>query len=900
MAFVPFLGFEASAGSGKTFNLVVRYLSLLFMGIEPEKILALTFTNKAASEMSERIVATLMDLEHRGELAVIAQTLECDPQELIEVKEVILERLLTSELKIMTLDKFFAQVLRKFSLYEGLQPTFGIKDSAKDVEVIKQMLSRTEVANEQKRLIHLSLMTQKRLSDLFELLEILYVKQKEFPRMAFKPHAYVALEQKALQKAFELQKLVMQSKDASATAKGGMQFETMEELLAKSWIGKESLNYRTFSKCFVPEMDSVLAELYELLRAYYKAKEEQFFYDLFSLLELYGQSRMQVAKHGGELSFDDVTVILYKLLRGGLDKDFIYFRLDSKIDHILLDEFQDTSVVQFEILRPLIEELASGEGAGDYKSFFYVGDIKQSIYRFRGGNKALFAKVQEDFGVDLQRLNVNYRSQKEVVHFVNQTFREHIEGYYDQEVAGGHDTGYVEIRENEELVSETTQIVSQLLDDGVASNDIAILTWTNKDGLVIAEAVKALGVEVVTETTAKLINHPQVAGLIQLLKYYYFNEGIYFENFKALFGLESTKPFGLDIKPIGLKKLLHTLVRVYSLYTGDQNIIRFINTASNYKDIDELVFEIDRESESLARLDQVGVRVLTIFKSKGLEYKHVITLDRMGKRNPDRSPLIYRYDKTKLLDIHLRQKSRERLDPHYAKAIDYNKMMAKEDELNALYVAFTRAEISLYIVKKPKLSMFELLDLDTVSYGTKPRYEKVTMEVIERPAFEYRPVCVGHQEVTAKSETTEGDLEAIEFGLALHYALEMLADFDPAAIADAMVALKNSFNISYEKQQQIHSRIKTLLGNENFVSLVSGKVSKEQPLAIDKKLYYIDLLIDKGDHYVVIDYKSSQEGYEYHAKQIKNYLFGVNKITGKRVEAYVVYPLEDEVVIKSV
>ena len=290
MAFIPFLGFEASAGSGKTFNLVVRYLSLLFMGIEPEKILALTFTNKAASEMSERIVATLIDLENRGELAAIAQTLECDPEELVEVKEVILQRLLSSELKIMTIDKFFAQVLRKFSLYEGLQPTFGIKDSAKDVEVIKQMLSRTEVASEQKRLIQLSLMTQKRLSDLFELLEILYVKRKEFPKMHFKPNAYMALENKALQKAKELQEMVLGSDLASATAKSGMSFETMEDLVQKSWIGRETLEYSTFKKCFVPEMDSVLHELYDLLRAYYKAKEEQFFYDLFSLLELYSQS----------------------------------------------------------------------------------------------------------------------------------------------------------------------------------------------------------------------------------------------------------------------------------------------------------------------------------------------------------------------------------------------------------------------------------------------------------------------------------------------------------------------------------------------------------------------------------------------------------------------------------
>lgn len=900
MAFIPFLGFEASAGSGKTFNLVVRYLSLLFMGVEPEKILALTFTNKAASEMSERIVATLMDLENRGELDVIAATLECDKSELLEVKEVILKRLLSSELKIMTLDKFFAQVLRKFSLYEGLQPTFAIKDAAKDIEVVKQMLNRTEVENEQKRLIQLSLMTQKRLSDLFSLLQELYVKQKEFPQLHFKPHEYISLEKKALNLGQELAQMVLSSPTASSTAKNGMIFDTMEELLGKSWIGRESLNYSTFKKCFVPEMDMTLNALYDTLRDYYQAKDEQFFYDLFSLLELYSQSRLQVAKHGGELSFDDVTVVLFNLLRGDLSNEFIYFRLDAKIDHILLDEFQDTSVVQFEILRPLIDELVSGQGVGEYKSFFYVGDVKQSIYRFRGGNKALFAKVQEDFGVNLQRLNVNYRSQKEVVEFVNRTFREKIEGYYDQEVAQGKEQGYIEIRTSETLVDEASKIVSDLLDDGVVSNDIAILTWTNKDGMAAAEAIKALGVEVVTETTAKLINHPQVAGLIELLKYYYFNERIYFENFKALSGLKEAKPFGLDLKLLSLKRLIHTIVKVYGLYTGDQNIIRFVNTTSNYKDIDQLVFEIQRESESLAKLDQVGVRVLTIFKSKGLEFKHVVCLDRIGKKNADRNPLMYHYDKTQLLNIYLRQKNRDKLDRAYKKAKDSNDLLAKEDEMNAMYVAFTRAEISLYLIKKPKSSIFDPLSLDDISFGNKPKMSQVAMEVLPKEPFNYRPVDVGTQENLQKSETTEGDYEAIEFGLALHYTLEMLATFTKDALESALLAMKNSFNISLAKQEAIKQRINQLLEDKNFLRLVEGEVSKEQPLAIEGKLYYIDLLIEKEDHYVVIDYKSSQDGYTHHEKQIRNYLFGVNKITGKAVEAYLVYPLAGEVVIKKV
>lgn len=92
MMFKHKLAYEASAGSGKTFNLVVRYLSLLFMGAKPSKVLTLTFTNKAASEMQERIVETLKELEHRDELAVISEVTGINKESLLAAKPLILEQ----------------------------------------------------------------------------------------------------------------------------------------------------------------------------------------------------------------------------------------------------------------------------------------------------------------------------------------------------------------------------------------------------------------------------------------------------------------------------------------------------------------------------------------------------------------------------------------------------------------------------------------------------------------------------------------------------------------------------------------------------------------------------------------------------------------------------------------
>ena len=122
--FINNLAYEASAGSGKTFMLVVRYLSLLFQGADPSKILALTFTNKAAAEMSERIVETLEELESRDQ---------------------ILKEFLNANTKIMTIDSFFTKVLRKFSLYTSLMPDFTTASSQHELKLLSRFLSEVSV-----------------------------------------------------------------------------------------------------------------------------------------------------------------------------------------------------------------------------------------------------------------------------------------------------------------------------------------------------------------------------------------------------------------------------------------------------------------------------------------------------------------------------------------------------------------------------------------------------------------------------------------------------------------------------------------------------------------------------------------------------------------------------------
>ena len=894
MAFEPFLAFEASAGSGKTFNLVVRYLSLLFMGEDPRSIVALTFTNKAANEMLERMIQTLEHLEERGELAVIAQVCGMEEKDILARREAVLRRFLRSDIQISTIDKFFGRILRKFALNAGIMPTFKTTQNHHEVKLLERFLNEVEVAGESGALVRLSQLSDKRLSDLFVLLSQLYGKHKEIDLERY-ASASIGEERaaSAMAAAEELKTLVW-SKGLSATANKAVEVSSFEELLKKTWLYQPTLEYWVFKKGYEPRMDVLLGEIQHAVVSHMRRREALYFKELFTLLKLYIKSRRAMAFQSNELSFDDITLTVHTLLREQLESEFLYFRLDSRLKHLLLDEFQDTSVIQFDILRPLIDEIRSGKGVNEGGSFFFVGDVKQSIYRFRGGVSALFHQVAEHYGVHIEPLRVNYRSRSAIVDFVNRTFERRIVRYTPQQSPEKLAGGYVSVAVAEDLLEKLSETVAALIANGSAPEEIAILTVTNNDGSIVEERLSQEGHDVVTETTARLVSQRSVRAVIEYLRYCYFGEAIYRFNAAALVGVEPgeierhaiTDPAGGAIE----------FIRRFEI--ADKSALMFVEALGSYRDLEEVAFEIDRLEASSPQSDLKGIRIMTVHKSKGLEFEHVIVLDQIGKGRSRNDPIVYEYDGAQLVGLYYRIKDREAIDERYALALDKEKKASAEDRLNALYVALTRAVESLWVISKEKGSWFEPLELVSGQWGDLAKKEAVAKSAETRPVPLYRGRGFGRQEESlSPPREAAHDYAAVQFGLALHYTLEMMGGFTSEALSSALESARNRYGAMLHPGAigEIAQRVERLICDPMFARLSAGEWRKEQMIRYRGAIKVIDLLVRQGDEWIVIDYKSGREEEAKHREQVGLYVEAIAALCGEKTSGYLCYLLPDRI-----
>lgn len=900
MIFKNKLALEASAGSGKTFSLTVRYIALLLYDSKPNNILALTFTKKAANEMKARIFKTLQNLEkkeHENELKELSDLLKFTKSEILEKKEKITENFLDANIKISTIDAFFTQILRKFSLHFGLLPDFTNENKILNSKLEERFIKTAQVKNAYNSLVYFASMSNINFNNFFDFFLFLYEKDSEiddfrYERITFPNDSKVLDIAKKIKEYLEIN-------GASSTAMSQFDVEILDELLSKNFWERDTLNYRVFAKVYTEYLDELFINLKRELRSYYIQKEKFWLGELFYLYHIYKDSRINEIKRNSELAFIDTTNIVYTLLSRYIDKDFLYFRLDADMEHLLIDEFQDTNIVQFQILKPLIEEIVSGIGVKDFKSFFYVGDKKQSIYRFRGGAKVLFDYVAHSFDIDVDSLSKNYRSSKNIVEFVNDTFEPLIEAYERQ--CPIKEDGFVEVCTSEELLEDIKNKVDYLLKNGVNKDNIAILCITNKDADTIKEYLQESfkDLKVNTESNLKLIHSQNVKKIIEFLKYLYFKDELYGRNFQTLIGQSfNTLPeiinFDINEEPL---ELANRCIKEFKIDAYDLDIVRFLEIVANFSDLEKLLFSLENLSLNSIKKDNEGIKILTIHKSKGLEFDTVMVVDRVGGKNNQTDFLLFDYEDITLKNIFLNMIKREFVDEEFKIAKDNERLLSNEDTLNQQYVAFTRAMHNLFVIRKEKNSYFDNLDIEDIKIG-KLLGSKTKGSLKNNQLLVYESRYFGRQNVQTQKDNVEGSYQNIYFGLALHFTLEMMNSFDTDELIKALQFAKNKFSYVLDEEAfiSIQKRVTSLIDDEVFLKILnSGAIYKEQPFMYNQKRGQVDLLIENPNMIYIIDYKTSPYLKDEHIKQVLEYKEAFKTIKNIDVKALLCYLYEDGV-----
>lgn len=471
------IAIKASAGTGKTYRLAMRYISMLISSVEPERILAVTFTNKAAGEILEKIVTESLKMaEDPTALQRAIKRGMIPPAATQENIICAMRKLLACDKKLMisTIDSLFLNIVRSFPLECGILGEIMIYDES----VIKKMqirallsliketdaVQRDIITNELNQATFGS--SEKSLIDAMKNAVLTYgetflndTAPEKWGNLR-NPYSGSALNAKKIQQLRDDIKFLAVEENISdktfcnncvALADSALTYANGTRNLTKGAkdlfkkIYEKSGNSVSFLSGDLPSLTTLLKKgseialeqkqekiLLENLRQlilHLLSLEIDFLNDktkaVFSLLEKFNRSYTETARKAGVLSFSDIPYLIT-----GEDHSTCFGqvavleeRLDSRIDHYMLDEFQDTSDRQWALLENLVNEVFMNETDGERnRSFFYVGDIKQSIYQWRQGNPRLFDKIRKKHAIPEEKLIESFRSSREVIACVNRVF----------------------------------------------------------------------------------------------------------------------------------------------------------------------------------------------------------------------------------------------------------------------------------------------------------------------------------------------------------------------------------------------------------------------------------------------------------------------------------------------
>ncbi len=801
------LVYKASAGSGKTFTLAVEYIKHLIADPRAyRRILAVTFTNKATAEMKERIVQTLYGLWTNDPSATAY--LHCLQAELPalhlslteeEIRQRAGNALLYmlhdySRFRVETIDSFFQSVMRNLARELELSPNLNIElDSDKVLSdavdsLIEGLTPASPVLPLLLDYIYERIADDKRWNVSDEVKAFArnifnegYVERGEMLRakmrhpqavrlykdllkgMAEKSLKQMADKGKRFEEILEAHNLSAEELRGGRNSIGGyfrklkagkltdkdMPLATLSKSLnsANNWATQQSPRRKEIIALAEQELIPLTEEAERLrpLAAYTvnSCTLSLRHLDKLQLLNHIDEEVRRLNHEANRFLLTDTNALLHNLMAEG-DSSFIYEKLGSSICHVMIDEFQDTSRMQWDNFRLLL-----AEGLSQGHDSLIVGDVKQSIYRWRNGDWTILNGLKPGNGslnqyIKVKTLAVNRRSEALIINFNNRFFtaateyfntlhlkelkescQPLLEAYADvvQQSPKAEEKGHVKIHllqaeEAEDYKQQTLEAlgneVRRLLAEGIRLNDIAILVRKNKNIPPIADYFdKELGVPIVSDEAFRLDASTVVSSLVDAVRYLAApQDSIARALLLSDLGLWVDAPLPSELtarqEELSLMPLYELLEELYSLLMlnriqgQDAYLFAFFDAVASFlqdhsSDLADFIRYWDETlcGKTIPGGEVEGIRIFSIHKSKGLEFHTVLipycdwkleneTNNQLIWCTPSERP----YNELDLVPVTY---SSSMASSTYRSAYLQERLQLWVDNLNLLYVAFTRA-----------------------------------------------------------------------------------------------------------------------------------------------------------------------------------------------------------------
>ena len=820
----PLTVYKASAGSGKTFTLATEYIRLLVENPQSYRnILAVTFTNKATEEMKMRILSQLYGIwkqlpESDKYLQNIQEKTGLAPNVISERAGLALNNLTHNYnyFRVETIDTFFQSVLRNMARELDLTTNLriGLNDYQVEELAVDQLIEDLTTTDVMLQWILKYIMEN--ISDDKSWNVIAQIKK--FGQNIFKDYykeVSITLEQKMGEAGFfenyttclrdlrkaaeEYMKEIGESffdtlegeglnvDDLSSKQRGIASFfnklrkGTFDPSIITTTVANHLENIEKWCPKTNPRRDAVLqvveSSLIQILKCAVEAQEKQWKIFQSSNLTLRHLNQLRllssIEKKVREINetenrflLSDTQQLLHSLIDGS-DSPFIFEKIGTQLQHVMIDEFQDTSTIQWQNFKVLLAETMSHEDGSN----LIVGDVKQSIYRWRSGDWRLLNGIENQFNsmlMEIKSLSTNYRSTRNVIDFNNTFFRhaakveyqaleelecderEQLEKAYadveqkvpDDKKNEGRIT--IELLPNNEyqesVLEHTVEYVRELIDEGVSQKDIAILVRYNNHIPLIAQYFleNLPEVSIVSDEAFRLEASSAVCLMIQALHLLLHPDDqltkaaivktwlctvqgkeltddqfmIAGNNFDEYLPEAYIAHFD-ELLTLPLYELAEKIYAIFQLHRLEgqgaylcafyDHLANFVN--ENTTDIQSFLTEWDENlSKKTIQSDETnGIRLISIHKSKGLEFDHVIipycdwTLEKYSDNiiwcKPNEAP----FNDLPIAPIDYSPKM---MGSIYEKEYLHEHLQNTVDNLNLLYVAFTRAAKSLYVVGK--------------------------------------------------------------------------------------------------------------------------------------------------------------------------------------------------------